>query len=201
MADYPLTTVTGKIGPLLSKIREVGVPPRASVQWLKTIGFKSSNDPSLLTAFRFIRFIDQSGVPTDSWKQYRGKNHGQVLANAIRTGYKDLYAVYPDAHARTATEIEHVISTSTSAGKQAIQKTVRTFQGLCAAGDFSATGDLPKPIPPGDHMGAALSPPVGSSNVPSLQIDIQVHISPEADASQIDKIFESIAKHLYKKAK
>ena len=34
---------------------------------------------------------------------------------------------------------------------------------------------------------------------PCIHIDIQVHISPEASAEQIDKIFESMAKHLFKK--
>jgi hypothetical protein len=32
---------------------------------------------------------------------------------------------------------------------------------------------------------------------PALHIDIQVHISPEASPDQIDKIFASMAKHLY----
>ena len=32
---------------------------------------------------------------------------------------------------------------------------------------------------------------------PELHIDIQIHISPDADASQIDQIFASMAKHLY----
>jgi len=31
---------------------------------------------------------------------------------------------------------------------------------------------------------------------PSLHIDIQIHISPEASAEQIDQIFASMAKHL-----
>jgi hypothetical protein len=34
---------------------------------------------------------------------------------------------------------------------------------------------------------------------PSVHIDLQIHISPEADAEQIDNIFSSIAKHLYDK--
>lgn len=34
------------------------------------------------------------------------------------------------------------------------------------------------------------------SLTPSLHIDIQIHISPESSADQIDKIFESMAKHL-----
>jgi hypothetical protein len=32
---------------------------------------------------------------------------------------------------------------------------------------------------------------------PSIHIDIQIHISPEASISQIDQIFASMAKHLY----
>lgn len=34
---------------------------------------------------------------------------------------------------------------------------------------------------------------------PSVHIDIQVHISPDAGADQIDQIFSSMAKHLYRK--
>jgi hypothetical protein len=30
-----------------------------------------------------------------------------------------------------------------------------------------------------------------------VHIDIQIHISPESTAQQIEKIFESMAKHLY----
>lgn len=37
-----------------------------------------------------------------------------------------------------------------------------------------------------------------SSVVPSLHIDIQIHISPEASSDQIDQIFKSMATHLYR---
>jgi len=37
-----------------------------------------------------------------------------------------------------------------------------------------------------------------SSIVPSLHIDIQIHIPPDASAEQIDQIFASMSKHLYK---
>jgi hypothetical protein len=194
MADYQYTTVPGKLKKLLSKIREVGVPSKASIKWLKSIGFKSSNDGTLLTVLKFINFIDSSSVPTEKWKDYRGANHSQVLASAIREGYEDLYTVYPDAHLRGQSEIEHVVSTSSSAGKQVVGKTVRTFQSLCEQADFSASG-VPKPpansIPPKGIN-------IGSQIQPSLHIDIQIHISPDAKPEQIEQIFNSMAKHLYK---
>ncbi len=207
MADYPYTTVTGKIKPLLTKIREVGVPPKATVKWLKTVGFKSSNDASLLTVLKFIGFVDASGTPSEAWKKYRGAHHRQVLAASIREGYSDLFNVYPDANARNASDIEHVISTTSNAGKQVITKTVRTFQNLCAEADFTAAGEVAPPSPPAagetpttPGTGSMPPGPAGSGS-PSLHIDIQVHISPDSSPEQIDKIFESMAKHLYKQKK
>lgn len=38
--------------------------------------------------------------------------------------------------------------------------------------------------------------PSGSAFSPEPHIDVQIHISPESNAEQIDKIFESMAKHL-----
>lgn len=37
------------------------------------------------------------------------------------------------------------------------------------------------------------------SDKPTVHIDLQIHISPSSTPEQIDKIFESISKHLYKK--
>lgn len=45
-------------------------------------------------------------------------------------------------------------------------------------------------------QGVAMSP---NQSSPSLHIDIQIHIASDASAEQIDKIFESMAKHLYNK--
>src|SRR3569832_432682 len=122
MADFIYTTVPGKIKPLLNKIREVGVPQKATVQWLKTVGFKSSNDASLLGILKFIGFIDSSGVPSSKWSHYRGANHKVVLGEAIREGYADLFAVYPNANQRSQSDIEHVSAQAQRAESKSLQK-------------------------------------------------------------------------------
>lgn len=139
MADFIYTTVPGKIKELLQKIREVGVPQKATVQWHK--GFKSSNDASLLGVLKFIGFIDSSGVPTSKWSQYRGANHKSVLGEAIREGYADLFAVYSDANQRSQGDIDHVFSTSSSGGKQVIAKTVSTFKALAEQAEFAPVNE------------------------------------------------------------
>src|SRR5687767_8030201 len=95
MADAPAyTTVPGKIPTLLQKMREVGVPSKATRDWLKSLGLKSSNDPTLIPVLRQIGFIDAAGVPQPAWKQYRGADYKKVLGRAIRQGYEDLYRTY-----------------------------------------------------------------------------------------------------------
>lgn len=101
MADFAYTTVPAKLPALLGKIREVGLPAKATVQWLKTIGFTSSNDSSMLKVLEQIGFVDSSRVPGEPWQKYRGGDYKRVLGNAIRSGYRELYETYSDAHARS----------------------------------------------------------------------------------------------------
>jgi hypothetical protein len=205
MVEYAYTAVTGKIKPLLEKIRSVGVPPKVTAAWLKAVGFTSSNDGTMVGVLKFIGFVDQSGIPTATWSAYRGAKHKVVLGDAIRKGYAELYAFYPDAHLRTNTELTHVFSTSSTAGAQVVARTVTTFKALVDEAEFPASsapehtvmqsGPLHTPA----AVQAPLTPamPQSNSSAPGLHIDIQIHISAESTPEQIDKIFESMAKHLY----
>jgi Family of unknown function (DUF5343) len=201
MVDYAYTTVTGKVKQLLAKIRMTGVPAKVTVAWLKTIGFTSSNDATLIGVLKFIGLIDANNIPTPRWTAYRGANYRAVLGEAIRSGYADLFAVYDDASSRSHTELNHVFSTSSSGGAQVIAKTIATFKALVDEADFSpssaptqtsmAAGPLHTPAAP------QAQPAQPSMATPALHIDIQIHISPESTPQQIEKIFESMAKHLY----
>jgi len=205
MAEFTYTTVPGKIKPLLDKLRQVGVPQKATIQWLKSIGFKSSNDTSLIGVLKIAGLIDSTGVPTGIWSSYRGVHHKKVLGDALRTGYAELFAVYPDAWQRTTADLEHVFSTNSSAGKQVIAKTVGTFKALCESAEFGAVDEQPSPVLQTGPMHAPVSQQLtsptrevaGGVTTPSVHIDIQIHISPEASPDQIDQIFKSMAKHLY----
>jgi hypothetical protein len=103
---FAYTTVPGKIQVLLDKIREVGPPPNVTGKWLRSIGFTSSNDRTLIRVLQQIGFIDDQSRPTDRWRRFRGSGGPRVLAQAIRAGYAELYTTYPDAHERPTTDLE-----------------------------------------------------------------------------------------------
>jgi hypothetical protein len=201
LSEFCYTTVPGKVKTLLGKVRETGVPKKVTVQWLRTLGFTSSNDSTLIGVLKQIDFVDLSGVPTVRWTNYRGGDHKKVLGEAIRHGYADLYAVYADAHRRSPADLDHVFSTHSSGGKQVINKTISTFRSLAELAEFASSGstsDTPAAPPPTPAPRPA-SGEAGEDVLtrPNLHIDIQVHIPPEASLEQIEKVFESMARHLY----
>lgn len=210
--------VPTKLKEFLIKLRSIGVPDRTTHKWLTSLGYKSNNDRAMLKTLSFIGFTDNSGKPSDTWLAYRGINHKGVLAGAIMKGYADLYKIYPDAHSKDETSLAAFFSTQTTSGKQVIDRTVNTFMALCELADFN---DLPVTnitsipvtsglgggspaqlnVPNSDPVSSLPAPNIStnSNEKPSLHIDIQIHISPESTADQIDQIFESMAKHLYTK--
>ncbi|MGA7831885.1 MAG: DUF5343 domain-containing protein [Terracidiphilus sp.] len=203
MAEFVYTTVPGKIKILLAKIRQVGVPSKATAQWLKSVGFSSSNDYSLIGVLKFVGLIDSNSVPSALWSSYRGANYKSVLGDAVRRGYSDLFSVYSDADRRSQTDLDHVFSTSSNGGKQVIAKTISTFKALVEEAEFSSLSEdanLSAPTSSGLLLAPVAQKQVNQSSIgvlPGLHIDVQVHISPEASTEQIDQIFASMAKHLY----
>lgn len=207
MADYPYCTVPGKLSEFLAKIQSIGVPEKVTTRWLPTIGFASANDRSIIKVLKFIGLVDSNGVPTQIWSDFRGQSGGRALGDAVRGAYTELFRTYPDAQNRTTDELQTFIRGHTTYGTQAVSKAVKTFKVLCQHSEFEINADSTdnrehastEAAPPlqglTDHALPTPSPKQGS---PSLHIDIQIHISPEASSEQIEKIFESMARHLYK---
>ncbi len=207
MADFPYAAVPNKLSKLLKKIQKVGMPTKADTSWLKTHGFRSSNDPSALRVLEFIGFIDSTKQPTDKWKNYRHKaKSNSVLGAAIKQGYSVLYEDFPDAHQSSDDDLKDFFRVHSTAGEQAISRTVKTFQTLCSMADFTALsangagiGDSGNGISSGAVAPLVTQPQNVESPTPTLHIDFQVHIAADAPPEQIDQIFESMAKHLYGK--
>ena len=210
MADYPYTTVPGKLSEFLGKIQQLGIPEKVNTKWLPTVGFASKNDRSLIPVLKYISLVSESNEPTEVWKEFRGAGGGRALGRAVQTAYRELFVTYPDANVRTTEELQAFFRGHSAYGAQAVSKAVSTFKAICQHAEFDSEPSAAAPeyvAEPAQNgsLGAAMQVPTSqmsrssAQTQPSLHIDIQIHISPEASTEQIEKIFESMAKHLYGK--
>jgi hypothetical protein len=128
---YPYTPVTGKLKALLQKVRSTGMPPKLSAAHLKTLGFTSSNDASMIGVLRFIGLIDGSSIPTPLWSEYRGQKHRAVLGRAVKQGYADLFALYPQANMASVADLTHVFQHKLHRGRASHQADSADVQNPC----------------------------------------------------------------------
>lgn len=209
MADYPYCTVPGKLSEFLGKIQTLGVPDKVTTKWLPTIGFGSKNDRSIIPILKYVGLLSSDGVPTGVWTGFRGAQGGRALGKAIASAYSELFKTYPDAPNRSTDELQAFFRGHSSYGAQAVGKAVGTFKALCQHAEFSdlsghVGSEKTESSKTSTNKAQVVEPPVvtqSTKSKPSLHIDIQIHISPEASPDQIEKIFESMAKHLYQDKK
>lgn len=207
MSNFPYAKTPTKLAGFLEGIQRDGKPDKASTKWLKSSGYTSSNDTSMVNVLQFIGFVDSSRIPTDIWQAYRDKSKSKhVLAACIRSSYSLLFDHYPDADTRSPEDLGNFFRANTALGDSAISLMVRTFRALCAVADFSAVSENGGRV--GNNGNGSSSnagtplvaqPSDVDSPAPTLHIDFQVHIAADAPPEQIDQIFESMAKHLYGK--
>lgn len=201
MSDFPYAAVPNKLLSLMDRIMTVGIPTKADSTWLRSHGFKSSNDRSSLRVLEFIGFLDSSRQPTQAWVNYRHRGRSKaVLGEAVRQGYSVLYEDLPEAHHSSDDDLKNFFRVHSSAGEQAIARTVNTFKALCSIAEFgprqngSRAERESEPKTLDETSSSAAAKPSFS---PELNINIQIHISADAEDNQIEKIFSSMATHLF----
>lgn len=204
-SKYPYTTVPGKLRDLLKKIPNVGRPEKVTVAWLKSAGWTSSNDPSMIPVLKFVGLVGQDGRPSEVWDAARSSNKaGKIrVGEALKAAYADLFALYPDAHRKDTESLRNFFRTHTGGGEQVQAKMVQTFQILAEFGEFEATapaGDAdghpvePESAPSGPRTVGHAAKPVAPGM--SLTVNIQLQLPATADAGVYESLFASMRKHL-----
>jgi uncharacterized protein DUF5343 len=204
-SKYPYTTVPGKLRDLLQKIPKIGRPEKVTVAWMKSAGWTSSNDPSIIPVLKFVGLVGQDSRPTEIWDAARasGPTGRARVGEAIKAAYSDLFALYPDAHRKDAESLRNFFRSQTSAGEQVQSKLVQTFQTLVEFGDFDSgsssdgldapRGEVPAPRQTSRSGGqTSKSAPSGIS----LTVNIQLQLPATADAAVYESLFGAMRKHL-----
>ncbi|MDH5695944.1 MAG: DUF5343 domain-containing protein [Dehalococcoidia bacterium] len=176
-------------------IQDVGTPPKLTTKYLPTIGFKSANDRYLIGVAKYLGFVDNSGIPTKKWNEYKNKDKAkQVMASAIKTAYAELFATYPDAEKRDDTTLQNYFASKhTEVGARVAQYMVQTFKNLCEFADFGAAVVTEPTAPAIGETGKT----VAGVRPVTVNINIQLSLPATEDASIYDNLFAALKKHLF----
>ncbi|NOS97777.1 MAG: DUF5343 domain-containing protein [Methylotenera sp.] len=183
---------------------------------------EASAGANVLPALKQFGLLDATGKPSELAYDWRDDNNYKSVCEKIIKGIypPELLDLFHDASA-TLADLKSWFMRNAKVGDAAAQKFARTYLMLLRAdltkevispnGKNKSTATVKVKTVKKIQIvaanneektanGKAVTPSskenLSSSFNPNLHIDIQIHISPESNADQIDKIFESMAKHL-----
>lgn len=180
---------------------------------------EASARSNVLGPLKELGLIDDKNKPTDLAQRWRHDDEYTAVCHEIRSNVypADLVEAFPDADASKKDSIKKWFMKAGQVGEVAAKMYSDTYILLSQA-DFtrpeekitakvapvkqSAQAKKVKPTSATIQETKHEAPPPPPSEqavhrrLPAIHIDVQVHISPDTSADQIDRIFESMAKHL-----
>jgi hypothetical protein len=200
------------------------IPGVVTDNYLATVLEMGANSAraNILPFLKTLGIIDEDGKTLERAKQWRDDEHYKEVCQAmLKEIYPgDLQEAVPDP-IRDRSQAERWFANHTGAGQAAVRRMVALYSVLVEA-DASkqpeqekagrprkASQEPPAPKPrklskalPGGEAGAAQRGPNNSvrqpQQAPGININLEIHISADATADQIDQIFASMSKHIYR---
>ena len=127
-------------------MQKAGAPDTFNIDFIKDLGFTSSQDRPTPKLFKYLGFLDSNGHPQGAYREFMDHNKSkQVLAARMRAAFDDLFLADKNANQKTAEHLKGWFKTKTGVGDSVAEKIAKTFKSLAAYADFSAP-PLPLPV-------------------------------------------------------
>jgi hypothetical protein len=193
------------------------VPTQLTLSYLGAVlGIEEKSARNLIPQFRAIGIIDDDGKPTELSNDWRMNEHyAEVCKKMLEKLYPDeLRDLFPPPNPDKIA-IRNWFMRKAGIGQNAANKMAIFYHLLCQAdpsAQIQITGpkaeklikkrelvkqpSIKKEAEETTPPPSVVAPTTSPQFLPSIHINIQIHISADAKAEQIDNIFASMAKYL-----
>lgn len=192
---------------ILNAIQTAQAPPKFTVRFLESLGFKNAADRLIIGVLKSVGFLTQDGAPTTRYFAFLDQTQSaRVLAEGIREAYADLFQINTKAQDLSPAEVRNKLKTLTQgqASESVIDKMAGTFKALSQLADFKTA---PKQIQPPENGGeppeTAVAPPpqeaqpqAAGFRLGGLVYNIQIALPESRDPAVYDALFKSLKEHL-----
>lgn len=195
---------------ILAKIVEGAAPSKFTAEHLKSLGFASSNDRTIIPILKDLQFLSADGTPLPRYHAYRDRSRSRaVMAEALREAYEDVFHISETPGPEHRKAIEGLFKSKHNSSDRVSQLQASTFFAFLANADLSAPAGPKVPPGPTPDSDSASTPeptatPTGAatSNLPlgtlttELHYTIQVHLPATKDIEVFNAIFRSLRENL-----
>lgn len=204
--QYPFVVSNNRIGPFLDALGTAARPQKLTQEFLRSLGFASTNDRALIPLFRKLGFLNGDGAPTEAFDTLRVKEtRGAILAEKLRELYADLFAINTSMQDASDSDLRGAISRITGKDAATVARYASTFRALANLADFKARSapraeplkvaePITSPAPPPSTAHNAAPP--GGHRPTEFHYNIQIHLPATNDVAIYNAIFRSLKENL-----
>ena len=212
ISSYLITTKN--LVPFFNSLITAKAPDSFTQKFLESLEFKSTNDRLYIGLLKGIGFLDENAVPTERYYKFLDQSQSkQVLAEAVKESYGDLFAVNVKANELTVQEVKNKLRTLTQ-GKNSdkvLALMANTFKALVDYAEWTTStkkGEEKKEKTAEQKTESAKETPLpqeeieeesigGKLHKAQLHYNIQIHLPESRDPAVYDALFKSLKKHLF----
>jgi hypothetical protein len=184
-------------------MQTAGVPKKFTYDFLKQLGYPSSSNRPVIAVLKALRFLDDSGTPTERYRRYKDPQQAKVvLAEAMRDAYADVFTVNQNANTLTTTDLKGVFARLSDKGESVNEKMAITFKTLADMADFQAAvavtdggaatqQTVDQRVQLEDHLSDDRD-----EGAIVIHHDVHIHLPSTTDIAVYDAIFRSLRENL-----
>lgn len=188
---------------ILDAIQKAGVPETFNLDFLKDLGFTSSNDRPVIKVLKYLGMLDSSGHPQTAYRQFVDHTQSKaVLASRIQVAFDDLFLSDKDAHQKSADQLKGWFKTKTGASDSVAKKIASQFKSLTSYADFDAALRTPPRVPEAATEPMAVEkpqlPPAASEALKALGLvyRLEIHLPDTQNIETFRAIFRALREEL-----
>src|SRR5713226_8478384 len=202
--------VYGQLPQVFSRIAEGQAPEKFSTQYLKDLGFTSSNYRAIIPLLKSLGFLTADGTPTVRYHEYRNTaRYRRVMGEAIREAYADLFTIKAKPTEDDFPLIEGKFKSVHNASTTTAKLMASTFFALLELADLPDP-DSPEvalqpkkeekpteaPVTPAPTKQPVVEPQTSGTSFSrhsqtTLHYNIQIHLPATKDVEVFNAIFKS----------
>ena len=199
--------VPGQLSKLFETLRQGQAPDKFNRQFLKDIGFLSSNHLGFIPLFKGLGFVSADGSPTNRYRELLDSTRWKkTLETAIREAYGDIFILKSKPSKSDKLMIAGKYKTTYNVSEVVAERAATTFLSLLDLADQDAlhsekTDDAPvrtatDPAPADPEVSNPEPIRHTGGKQTSLHYNIQIHLPATKDIEVYNSIFKALKEHI-----
>lgn len=199
------TQVASQIPTIFEKLKGGQAPDKFNREFLRDLGFKSSNHIAMIPLLRGLGFLTADNIPTERYRSFLDKTKSaKVLAEAVKEAYGDIFVLKTKPTKQDQDLIQGKYKSTYNLSDVSAERAAKTFLALLELADpevlygtvsENKTPPVVEPVVK-VHEPADTQQHSRKKSTVGLNYNIEIHLPATKDVEVYNAIFKSLREHL-----